>query len=419
MHIRSKEVFMNTKKLFKQILSMFALFMTFAVSTETQAMSNYARQTGLACSGCHFQHYPLLNEVGRDFKAGGYTLMGKQGLIDGENLSLPETLNAGLVMKLRYQETNGPDVDATHNTNDGQLQFFDELLLMLGGRVSKNIGVQAEVNLLAEGESVVENFKMPFVFDVGGVKAGVIPFTTAGQGVSYGFELLNTGAVRGQRAMEHRRELSAQQYIGTGSKAEGFAAMAYTSLFFGNLSKWSPRSVGDNSGSPTANYLRLAATPKVGSWDLGAGVQSWSGTATDTTLVFFDTEAWAVDGQAQGAIGDMPLGIYLSYANASGTAAGAARQNFFNTNPNDETAAVIAAELGVLPGKATVMLAYRQGDNGRVANNGDNAVTVGATYQIVQNIQLQLDYTKYSGSAYDTLPANGDQLVTLMLFGAF
>jgi len=413
---------MNTKKLFKQVLAMFALFMTFAVSTETQALSNYARQTGMACSSCHFQHYPTLNEFGRAFKAGGYTLVGKQGLIDGENLSLPETLNAGLVMKLRYQETNGPDVDATHNTNDGELQFFDELLLMLGGRVSKNIGVQVEVNLLAvpaEDAPIVENFKMPFVFDVGGVKAGVIPFTTAGQGVSYGFELLNTGAVRGQRVMEHRRDMSAQQYIGTGSKAEGFAAVAYTPLFFANLTKWSPRSVGDGSGSPTANYFRLAATPKVGSWDLGAGVQSWRGTATDTTLVFFDTEAWAVDGQAQGAIGDMPLGIYLSYANASGTAPGAAKKNFFNSNPNDETAAAIAVELGVLPGKATVMLAYRQGDNGKVANNGDNAVTAGASYQIVQNIQLQLNYTKYSGSAFDTLPANGDQLVTLMLFGAF
>lgn len=413
---------MNKKTLFKQILAMSAFFVTFAVSTESQALSNYARQTGMACSSCHFQHYPMLNEFGRAFKAGGYTLMGKQGLIGGDNLSLPEVVNAGLVMKLRYQETNGPDVDATHNTNDGELQFFDELLLMLGGRVSENIGVQVEVNLLAVPAAdapIVENFKMPFVFDVGGVKAGMIPFTTAGQGVSYGFELLNTGAVRGQRIMEHRRDMSAQQYIGTGSKAEGFAAMAYTPQFFANLSKWSPRSVGDASGSPTANYFRLAATPKVGSWDLGAGIQFWSGTATDTTLEFFDTEAWAVDGQAQGAIGDLPLGIYLSHAVADGTAAGAAHKNFFNTNPNDETATAIATELGVLPGKATVMLAYRKGDNGKVANNGDNAWTLGGTYQIVQNMQLQLNYSKYSGSAFDPFPANGDQLLTLMLFGAF
>ncbi|MDO8703842.1 MAG: hypothetical protein Q7J84_02725 [Sulfuricaulis sp.] len=410
---------MDKNKRFKQILALSALCVAFAVPTESQATAGFSRQTGSACATCHFQHYPALNETGRAFKAGGYTLMGKQGKVEGENLSLPEILNAGLVMKARYQKTNGATVAGTHNKNNGQLQFFDEMLLMMGGRVSENIGAQVELNLQAKGDPVVENFKMPFVFDMGGVKAGVIPFTTAGQGVAYGFELLNTGAVRGQRIMEHREDISAQQYIGTGTDAEGFAAIAYTPQFFANLSKWSPRSVKQQSGSPTANYLRLAATPKVGSWDLGAGIQSWSGTATDPSIVKFDTKAWAIDGQAQGAIGAMPLGIYLSHANASGTAAGSTTTNFFNSNPNDKTATAIAAELGVVPRKATLMLAYRKGDNGAATKNGANALTLAGTYQIVQNMQLQLNYSKYSGSAYDPLPASGDQLVTLMLFGAF
>jgi len=409
---------MDKNKRFKKILALSALFVTFAVPTESQATAGFSRQTGSACATCHFQHYPALNETGRAFKAGGYTLMGKQGKVEGENLSLPEILNAGLVMKARYQKTNGATVAGTHTNNNGKLQLFDELLLMLGGRVSENIGAQVELNLQAEGEPVVENFKMPFVFDVGGVNAGVVPFTTAGQGVAYGFELLNTGAARGQRIMEHGAQMSAQYYIGTGSAAEGFAAIAHTPQFFANLSKWSPRSVGDNSGSPTANYFRLAATPKVGSWDLGAGIQSWSGTATNTSFARIDTKAWAIDGQAQGAIGAMPLGIYLSHANAKGTKVGG-NTNFFNSNPNDETATAIAAELGVVPRKATLMLAYRKGDNGKAANNGDNALTLGGTYQIVQNIMFQLNYSKYSGSAYDPLPANGDQLLTLMLFGAF
>ncbi len=393
--------------------------LSLGTATESQAVPAYARQTSMACTACHFQHYPALNEFGRVFKAGGYTLMGKQGLIDGENLSLPEVLNAGFVMKARYQERNGPTT-ATHGTNNGQLQLFDEMLLMLGGRVSENIGVQVELDLLG-GDPVVENFKMPFVFDVGGAKAGVVLFTTAGQGVAYGFELLNTGAVRGQRIMEHRGDFSAQQYIGTGTDAEGLAFVAQTPLFFANLSKWSPRSVGDASGDPSANYVRLALTPQLGGWDFGAGIQYWDGSATDPTLVIFDTKAWAVDGQAQGAIGALPLGIYLSHANASGTDVGAANKNFFNSNPNDETATALAAELGVVPGKATVMLAYRKGDNGKAANNDDNAWTVAGTYQIVQNMQFQLNFTKYSGSAEDTVSAqaNGDQLLTLMLFGGF
>jgi hypothetical protein len=35
----------------------------------------------------------LLNEFGRSFKAGGYTQIGKEGEIKGENLSILEPLN--------------------------------------------------------------------------------------------------------------------------------------------------------------------------------------------------------------------------------------------------------------------------------------------------------------------------------------
>lgn len=404
-------------KLSRSILGAALALGAIAVSTQSQAMSTYARQMGMACQGCHFQHFPLLNEFGRYFKASGYTMIGGQGKIEGDQgLSLPSVLNAGLVTKIRYQKSNGPTVAGTHSTNDGELQFPDEALLMVGGRISENIGVQAELNLA--GGTVLENFKMPFMFDVAGVKAGVIPFTTHGQGVAYGFELLNTGAVRGARVMEARKTISAQQYINTGSAAQGFAAVASNSMFFVNLSKWSPRSVGDDTGSPSANYFRLAATPKVGNWDLGAGVQGWSGSATNPSLVNVETKAWAVDAQAQGAAGAMPLGVYLTHANAGGSPA-VGTKNFFNANPLDRTATTIAGELGVLPGKATLMLGYRKGDNGKAANNIDNAWMIGATYQIVQNVQLQLNLENYSGSAYDGTPANGDRLVTFMLFASF
>ncbi len=291
---------------------------------------------------------------------------------------------------------------------------------MLGGRVSDNIGFQAELNLAAGGDPVLEGFKMPFMFDVGGVKAGVIPFTTASHGVAFGFELLNTGALRSQRVMEARKTFSAQQYIGTATAAEGFAVVASNAMFFANLSKWSPRSVGEDSGKPNATYFRLAATPKMGNWNLGAGLQSWSGSATEppVPLTTVNTKAWAVDAQAQGQAGAMPLGIYLTYAKAAASPAGGTA-NLFNSNPRDRTATAIAGELGVLPGKATLMLGYRKGDNGAAADNGDNAWVIGGKYHIVQNVQLQLNHERFSGSAYDGTPANGNQLTTLMLFASF
>lgn len=404
-------------KLSKSILGATIAIGAIAVSTQSQAMSNYARQTGLACLACHFQHFPLLNEFGRKFKASGYTMIGTQAKVEGDQgLSLPGVLNAGLVAKIRYQKSNGPTVAGTHTTNDGELQFPDEALLVLGGRISENIGFQGEIDLK---EGALGGLKIPFIFNVGGVKAGVIPFTTADQGVAYGFELLNTGAVRGQRAIEARKTFSAQQYINTGSAAEGFAAVASNSMFFANLTKWSPRSVGDNTGAPKANYFRLAATPKIGNWDLGAGVQSWGGSATDATLTTVNTKAWAVDAQAQGMIGSMPLGIYLTHASAAGSPA-VGTKNFFNGNPRDRTATTITGDLAILPsGKVSLMLGYRKGDNGKATNSSDNAWVIGGNYKIVQNVHLQLNHEMFSGSAYNGTPANGNRLTTLMLFASF
>lgn len=393
-----------------------------AIVPQAFAIPGYSRQTGMACNACHFQSFPVLNEFGRSFKAGGYTMIGSQQKIEGsEGLSLPATLNASVVTKIRYQKSNGPATVAgtPTSTNDGQLQFPDEMLLMVGGRVSENIGVQLEMDLTG-GNPVVANFKMPFIYDVGGVKAGVIPFTTAGQGVAYGFELLNTGAVRGARIMEARKSFSAQQYINTGSDAQGIAVVASNSMLFANFSKWSPRKIGDPSGSPTANYFRLGFTPNFGSWDTGVGVQSWSGNTTDPSSADVKTKAYAIDAQAQGEVAAMPLGIYLTHANASGSdqAVGAIK-NLFNSNVNSMTATTIAGQLGVLPGRATLLMAYRKGDNGKATGNGDNSLMIGGTYQIVQNAQLQLNHEMYSGSAYDGAPANGNRLTTLMLFAAF
>ena len=115
-----------------------------------------------------------------------------------------------------------------------------------------------------------------------------------------------------------------------------------------------------------------------------------------------------------------------THAKAAATSA-TGTPNFFNSTPGnkDKSATAIAAELGVLPRKATLILAYRKGDNGNVTKNGDNALTLGGTYQIVQNMQLQLTFASRSGSAYDagspnmTAGGNGDKLTTLLLFGSF
>ncbi len=413
-----------------RILSLVIAFLGAAmVATPSHAIPAFARQTGKACSTCHFQHYPILNAYGQEFKANGFTEMGKQPVIKGADLSLPSILNASLFFKFRYQDTNGKDTAGSATAASGDWQIPDEFALLFGGRVTENVGFMLEGQLADNTAPFLAGFKMPAMYKVGDeMRAGVVPYTTDGLGASYGFELLNTGAVRNVRVNEHRSETSAQQYIGTATAATGAALVFWHPKFFVNVSRWTPNHAGDASGQKmSSNYLRAVYMPNIGEWELGAGAQFWSGTAKEATGgAMAETKAWAVDFQAQGVVGNYPLGVYLTHANAAGTSAGAAVANLFNSSPNDKKATAILGELGILPGKATLQLAYRWANTGSAAaNSKDNAWTVGATYQIAQNAQFQVQHTsrgkggaanvgRYAGS--DT---PGTALTTFMLSAGF
>ena len=414
------------------------------MSMQSHAVPSFARQTGRACASCHFQHFPTLNAEGREFAASGYTEVGKQQLIEKTGLSLPGVENLSVFTKLRYRKTNGIDRTDESTTNSGQLEFPDEFVVFYGGRVSQNVGFLLETQLPESGESVFASFKMPFMYEVGDrFRIGAIPYTTDALGAAYGFEYLNTGAVRSNRILEPRTDISAQQFIGTSSAANGVALVASHPWFFVNFSKWSPNHAtnvnGRSNGRPSANYIRAALTPTLGDWDFGIGVQQWDGEADQ-----FDTEddpatgginegaiptkftvkARAFDIQAQGKIGAMPFGIYLTTAKADGTPAGAI-PNFFNSRTADEKSTAVVAEIGVVPGIVTLVAGYRNGENGRTTFNIDKALTYGITYSMAQNIVFQLLHVDRSGSAYDAgAPAlqpggTGDKLTMLVLSAGF
>lgn len=428
------------KSLFTAIMGLTLFGIPIFMPQEASAIPGFARQTGKACTFCHFQHYPSLNEEGRKFKAGGYTDIEGQGLVTRDGLSLPVVLNASLIASVGYVKTNGNDDPTTAGedeskvgTNKGAFQFPSEAALMVGGRAGEHFGFlldlsradedAADINEPAAGSIILANYKMPIVYDVGGSKLSVIPFTTAEQGVAYGFELLNTGAVMMQRPFEDSTAISAQQYITNGDmdsgKASGIAFVAANDIGFLNISLWAPTTGMVDTGFDLSQYIRAAATPHIGDWDLGIGAQYWTGEAKvgDTTNnpdQVYVTKAWAIDAQAQGEVGSMPLGIYITYGIAD-----AKDKNLFNDEENDKKAFTALAELGVVPKKVTVGLGYRAGDNGEAANSSDNATLLGVTYLLAQNLQLQLNQTFLSGSAYSPKPTDGNQLTTLMVSGAF
>jgi hypothetical protein len=403
---------------------------------EGSATPVFARQTSQSCSACHFQRFPLLNAYGRTFKANGYTQVGKQGTIEDTNLSTPVILNAGLITKFRYQKTNGI---ADNELNSGQFQMPDEAFLSLGGKVAKNIGFQAEIGLLKSaldvtldsdlpvydgstsiGEVGLNGIKIPFVFPANDFTFSAIPFYTDAQGPAFGFELLNTGALRFSRAFEDRKETSAQQYIGTDGKTTGLALVAYHKFGYVSYTPYLRDDASKFSSGQFLSYIRGVVTPeKVGEWDLAAGFQIWTGnskTGTGTDLALEHADAWSLDAQAQGKVGTLPLGIYATYGSAAKSTVTV--DNVYNVEENDsKNAFTVATELGVIPSKLSLGLGYRNANSGAGGSDAQNSVTLGANYQFSKNMVFQVNHSFYS---VDLTSGDGnDQRTTVMLYSAF
>ncbi len=437
------------KKLALTIASVAAI-VTFA--PEASALPVFARQVGMACSACHFQHFPLLNSFGRAFKANGFTMMGTQPLIEGDNgLSIPDRLNiAGLTTIFYSSQSN--DNNSPHV---GVPAFGGEASLFYGGRVSENAGFLSELGT-GGAAAAVSAAKLVVLYPVGDNRAGLAAFTT-GQGAGYGMELLNTGAVDAHKMMgndgfqgQHGNAAYAARYMGAISSATGASLVADGTWGFANVGVYAPVANGDGAPAKALSltYGRVAGMFDLGGWDSAAGVQVFGGSACskDTAAVAGNVPGTAtydpaqpialgsdfaagactdyaltiVDGQMQGEIGGMPVGFYAEYgvapANSNGTSAnafaaggsqlGGGKANLKVTTLN------VATSIEVVTG-ATVQFAARfaklddastTGANAAIAGN-DNAFMIGVTYQLAQNLNLGANYTVQSGSAWDAAAA--------------
>ncbi|MCK5922525.1 MAG: hypothetical protein KAG66_16410 [Methylococcales bacterium] len=415
------------------VLLVFLIFLPQSVL----AVPAFARQMSMPCTACHFQNFPALNSFGRAFRAGGYTMVGADSVIEGEGLSMPKTLNASVIAKLRYVETNG---NTSEGSDRGEIQWPDEAAILVGGRLAKNAGFLMELGL-GDVASVDENdggdvavsansflsTKLHFnVGKPGKAQFSIIPYSTDGLGSPYGFELLNTGAQRSQRPIEERRGLSAAQALGLASgEATGIALVAAGSNFFFNYSPWVPGWGGINQSvkpSGLAHYLRGVYMPTIGGWDTGFGVQAWNGDASISTedgtggTTDIITDGWVIDAQAQGSIGGKTLGLFASYGKCDGDS-GHFAGNCDNTN--DADAFAILAQLGIKPNKLNIYAAYRTMDIGTNDNSDFNAWTLGANYMIAQNIRLELFHVAEDGSGVDARENQEDSKWLLQLFAGF
>lgn len=433
----------------KVALSLAGLLAAAAFAPEASALPVFARQTGMACNACHFQHFPILNGFGRAFKASGYTLMGAQGKVEGDDLSIPDRLNMAVLTTAGVEAQSGNlTPTGVHNLihvpgNGGELSIF------FGGRISENAGFLSELGLGGPAAAMA-SAKLPMLFEVGGgVRAGLVFLTTDGQGPAHSFEFLNTGvsAVHIATPMpglgsQHFNAASAAQYIGVGTAAAGASVVAVNpDMFLINVGKYATSLAGAplNAAGATVNtiggapgnavntiYARGAFLFDAAGFNMAVGVNSFGGSDALNSQV---TKAQIVDYQLMGDVGGgMTLLLTASYGkapktqNLSAAALGFGylpKANLFNPSTAfDRTAFTVNASVGFTP-KITGLIGFRQAKSGNsvvgsatvAAPNGtqatDNAFQLGVSYGLSQNIELSLTNTRQTGSAWNAV-AGGD-----------
>jgi hypothetical protein len=442
----------------KIALSLASVLVATAFAPEASAVPLFARQTGRACNSCHYQHFPILTAVGQDFKNSGFTQVNGKGKFKGEDLSITDNLNLGVFTTTYFQtqgheKQGGVDMGTDPNISKwGVPGTGGELSLFLGGRVSEFAGFLAEAALGGPAASVGPA-KLLLLFPVGDARVGAAIYTSPDQGAAYSFETLNTGAAATHKMMgnggpsdQHVKTAYAAQYLGTNTAATGINVVANSGMGFINVGAYEMAGNDLVGGANNLNltYLRVASTMNFGDWEAGFGLQNFGGKSTVTCgnniaiaqgtppcvagVTTNAPKATIIDGQLQGTLGTMPVGFYASFGTA---AAGTATEiNVFNpgasTGGADTKSARsfnVAAEFGVVP-HTTVQVAMRMAKNGAATNDGDNALMLGVTYQLAQNILLSLHHTQQSGSAWNdvggagNVPA-GKDANTLLLQTAF
>jgi len=118
------------------------LFFTTLNPPPVSAVPSYARQTGLACSGCHYTP-PELNPAGRRFKLLGYVDRGDEtktvkteGGKSRAALDLLASLPLSVMLETSFTQTNSP----VPGTQNGNFEFPQDISLFLSGAWTSNIG---------------------------------------------------------------------------------------------------------------------------------------------------------------------------------------------------------------------------------------------------------------------------------------
>lgn len=425
----------------KIVLSIAGVMAAVAFAPEASAVPLFARQTGMACSACHFQHFPLLNGFGRAFKTAGFTMMGAQGKVEGEHLDIPAVLNMNILTSAYYQNEKGSMGVAGGGPKYGLPGSGGELSLFYGGRIAEFAGFLSELGLA--GAAGTGAAKLVMLFPVGDTRVGASLYT-GGQGAAYGYEVLNTGAADTHKMMgnggptkQHVAAAYAASYMGARTNGTGINFIATNpNIGYVTVGKFADVGAGVAVNALPLTYVRGAYLFNAAGWDSAVGIQNFSGNMSTLPLVGGTLASYrltVVDAQFQGEVGGMSTGIYLGYATAPADLNGNMMAGGWSTlrktgaiamapgvGTTKSTSFNVAGSLEVLPGIATVQAAYRAAKVGNavvgaLTGDTDNAFMIGGTYELAQNVELGLNYTTQSGSAWNGVVAPVGKTATTLL----
>jgi hypothetical protein len=227
-----------------------------AHTSARHGIPSYARQTGLACSACHYQ-FLTLTPFGRKFKLNGYTLtnlltIGEKDSTNGGRLSMSPVSLLSAMVTAGVTHTK----DALPDTQNGAAAMPQELSGFIAGRISSNMGLFSQFTYAgADGTFGIDNVDIRFAS-----KATIGGSTELAYGVTlnnspsvqdlwnttpvWGFPFIGSDAAPGGAAGTLIDEGLAQNVLGLG----GYAMVA--NHVYGEVSLY--RSALQGSAAPTS-----------------------------------------------------------------------------------------------------------------------------------------------------------------------
>jgi len=123
---------------------------------------SFSRQTGLACNVCHTA-FPMLTAFGRQFKLNAYTLTGLQTIGPTEATQSPLKINLIPPVSTMLQTSFTQTAKAQPGTQNGNVEFPQELSVFFGEAISPRIGTFIQITYDgADGSLAMDNVSLRY-----------------------------------------------------------------------------------------------------------------------------------------------------------------------------------------------------------------------------------------------------------------